>query len=224
MKKFLIIQAAILVCAVVFGVAGKVSFYDTGISGIQSLEDAYNFSTPVYVKAIFTEDNQAIFDSPDETLNQKAQSSYVLVVHSTGKVKQDFFTMSLRVEVEKVIKGDQSMSGTTIDIYSLGFAYVPDMAAGPTFYGECNFMKPEDEYLVFLDDLGINKYIDVPGYRFGDGFFSCLNLTRDSEEYLDTTAPIQFGELKSMEYFAGSQKVLQQINLIKHKIIEKYKM
>ena len=222
MKKFLIIQAAILVCAVVFGVAGKASFYDTGISGIQSLEVAYNFSTPVYVKAIFTDENQTLFDSVDETLNQKGQSSYVLVVHSTGKVNQEFFTLSQRVEVEKVIKGDQSMSGTTIDIYSLGFAYVPDMASGPTFYGECNLMKPGDEYLVFLDDMSINKYMDVPSYRFGDGNFGCLNLTRDSEEYLDATTPIQFGELKSMEYFADSQKVLQQINLIKHKIIEKY--
>lgn len=222
MKKFILIQAAILTCSVIFGAFGKMSFHDSGISGIQSYKDAANFATPIYVNSLFTEADQDALNSSDEIVAQKGQTSCILVVKSTGAVSQNYFFLSQQVVVGKTIKGDQAMTGTTINIYSRGFANIPDMSDGPTFYGECNLMKPGDEYLVFVDDMGIDSYVDVPGYWFGDGFFSCLNLTRNSNDYIEEASPTLFRNLNNLEYFANSQEIIHQINQIKSRIIAKY--
>lgn len=222
MKKFLLIQTALFALTIVIGIMCRSTFTNSGLSDIKTANDALKLTCYIQGGNYSEESIQDYYDIEAQVKNSD-NASTILVVKSTDNITQHFWIMAQRVVVKDVIRGDANLTGSMIDIYSRGFANSVDFGQGPTYYGQNNLMFAENEYLVFLGPMKGAKYLEIPSYEFAESSLPCLNLSKDTNSYLTVTDKmITFGDVKDVEFFTASQKMLAQINLIKDEIIARY--
>jgi len=163
-----------------------------------------------------------IFSEYDYELSPYAIPSIVVVGKPTGQISQCYMSFSQEITVEKVISGTGIEAGECYNIYqSYGFNINEN---NKIIYSEIlNIMNPDSSYLIFLEPSELNGKASKNTYYYSDYFMPYLNLSSDySEPITKNIEDLKFSDLKESEFFAGSQRILDQIYVIKKKIIKKY--
>lgn len=224
MKRWIIFQLLLLAAVVCVGQIGKSTFTDSGAASLTSIDEALLLDSGI--DYIFTSKDLDSFKSYEEQyVTDVDQASLVVLATPTGNLSQRHFSLGQEIKIDRVIKGNTQLKDTvTAYVFSQdGFVVADELHSGLTYYSIKNLMKPNHQYLVFINPLEINNYLKEPGYSLVSSFFNYLDLTSNASTI--TNIPLdklRFSDLKDNEFYSNSQEVLEQLLNIKKQIITKY--
>lgn len=222
MKKWFTYQLLIIFIVLIFGQICKANFIDHGVYKMKTIEDGYSLECGV----------DYILDKKDLDSFLKYQNLYIepldkypiaVVGKPTGNIQQAIGSFGQEIIVEKVIKGTGIEEKSRYYIYnSYGFNVNSDNKL--VYYDIMNVMNTDSYYLIFMNASELNPLTSVDSYTSMGYFFTYLNISIDrSFPVKGDLNSIKYADLKDSEFFARSQEIIDQIHIIKHKIIEKYK-
>lgn len=152
-------------------------------------------------------------------------ANIILKVRAEGKVKHMFKLNKQLVTIEEVYKGENINKGNKIYITSFNWRFFFDnMFANMGFV---NLLEKDKEYLVFIDEkvMSLDKR-DNNTYRLIDTIVSPVFNLEDREhtivEVNGEDFYVPYTEVSKNEFFVSSQKTLDELHNLKHKLIEKY--
>lgn len=231
MKKWALIQVIVVLFVLLYGQICKANFKDMGVSTLQTVEDTYNLKN-CGLEFCFgdnpnTDDKESDLYTnlcmyQNDYIMDCERASIVAIGKATGNIKNYSQSFAQEVKITDVLKG------TAIEINSNYFIYSNENFTlnknGQIMYtGLKNIMKKQNEYLLFLEPSELNSIADENFYYLKGGFFSYLNISKNSELLMPNPINMtQYSELKDTEFFCTSKRILDKLNFIKGKIIEKY--
>lgn len=230
MKKWLMIQCAAVLITALLGQIGRSQFLDCGLMDIKSPEDAY--ANDFGINFIFG-DNSAMGDTEDdlyhnlvvyekEYIDDMDLAPVIVIGHATGNIVNYKDSLGQEIAVDRIVKGENLIETDRFFVYSVE-CFELNKDGGIVYSGLKNIMNTEDTYLIFLEPSELNEYTKEKTFILSGVFFNYLNLSRSSTHPI--TVPIEqirASDLKDMEFFAGSQRMVDQLNDIKSRIISKY--
>lgn len=222
--KYILVISTIAV--LILGQICKLSFKDCGISKIKSYSDIVKLNCNVeYIFGEDKEDEETIYNSlkqyENDYISGVQQSDVIIVGVATGKYNQQAGSFCQEVKVVSVIKGDSVSNNELINIYGLDGFEIRDRNK-PFYTNSLNIMSENSRYLIFLNNIEVNKYRNEKNSFLLEGSYFCyLNLDKSSDYPIAIEKEhVKFNALKEYEYFTTSDRILKQIQIIKEKIIE----
>lgn len=227
MKRWTIGMITAILITLVFGQVSKANFKDCGIASIINDESIYELNAGMdYIFGNTQENEEFIYNSlteyEDDYVNDQDEASIIVIGTATGNYSQSAFSFGQEIKVKRVIIGTDVMTNDIIYVYNTD-GFKADDSGRPVYTNIQNIMFENSEYLIFLDPLELNEYTEEHVYSLVGSYFSYISLSKRN------TCPIklpletlQFNELKDFEYFASSERILEQIVIVKQKIIDKY--
>lgn len=231
MKKWALLQILAVLLVLIYGQICKANFKDMGISMLQTVEDTYNLkncglefcfgdnpNTGDKEEDLYT--NLCMYEN--DYITDSENASIVAIGEPTGNIRNYSQSFAQEVKITEVLKG------TAIEINSNYFIYSNENFTlnenGQIMYtGLKNIMKKQNQYLLFLEPSELNGITDKDFYYLKGGFFSYLNISKNSELLMPNPIDMtQYNQLKNAEFFCTSKRILDKLNFIKGKIIENY--
>jgi hypothetical protein len=226
MKQWIFSLSFITVCVLVFGLICKANFKDCGISNIKTYKDIYSLNCGInYIFGCTKDDEIESYDSFLKYENNYVKSldkaPIVVIGKPTGNLANNLLSFCQEITIESIIKGDDLQQGKKYFIYNVdGFILNPNNQ--PIYDGIQNIMNKTSSYLIFLEPSELNKYTKDT-YRLYGSYFSYLNISNGKSYPIKTPLEdLKFNDLKDIEFFASSQRILDQIYKIKQRILDKY--
>lgn len=131
-------------------------------------------------------------------------------------------SLGQEIYIEKVLKRTDITEGNYYYIYGAE-NFVIDTDGKTIYTGLKNLMKTDDFYLIFLEASILNEFSQSHSYSLNCSFFSYLNLEKNSTYFISKPlAEVKYLDLLDAEFYVGSERILDQMNYIKSKIIEKF--
>ena len=232
-KKYIAVFLVLVIVAGTIGMIGKRHISDCGIISAETIQDinelqctlsATNRKAEVkYYKKMLGEDREEF----REELDKIDASDNIAIVVPTGKVKLHRMDVVQEVEVQEVKKGDANLVGKRIMLEHLGagFYFSHPKETIPCCGSVQNIMQEDTKYLCFFNNMPLNQKFNVQQYHIvGTLMFCYLNLEHTNKTRLlsEQEEEYRFGDLADVEFFCSKQEVLDALNILKERIIEKY--
>ena len=151
-------------------------------------------------------------------------SNMIIRAKSFGEIDFRFKRNNQLIEVLEVYKGDELEVGDEIWVTASSWGlFFDDMTANLTFV---NVMKPDQEYLIFLDEkvetmddeevvYSIPSFIIPPIFSYSDHDNKILNVSENNRY-------VPYKEVKDNEFFVSSKEALEGILSLKDEMLELY--
>ncbi len=227
MKRWIIAQVLIVFAVLVFGQFCKANFVDHGLYKMKTIDNAYSLECGIeYILGNDDSDEIRSFNNFVENQNMYIESmqNYPIVVigKPTGNIEQAVRSFGQEIYVEKVLRGSGIEEKSNCYIYnSYGFNINNENKL--VYCDWANVMNPESYYLIFMEASELNNLTSKDSY-LSIGYFSYLNISKDRFVPINgDTDTLKFWDLRDNEFFASSQRIIDQVQIIKHKIVKKYK-
>lgn len=231
MKHVALVSIILVLLALSIGLIFKLGFKDNKIISIQSIDDIVGLNCNI--NQIFSdEDEFGVFqdDYISKIADELDKASSILIVRPTGYIRQYNYTSLQQVEVIEVIRGSASagdiieLTGTGVfSVYDQKYAAMDYDNDNPIYSGFVNCMMNRHEYLVFVEDLSLNKISNVKKYWVESPFFTVLDLTSDYS--IPVNKPVnelKYNDFAESEFFCQSEKMLNRLLEIKYYILNRY--
>ena len=217
----------------VIGMIGKRHISDCGIMSAETIQDINELQCSLSVinrkeevklyKKMLEEDSEEFM----EELDGLDESDNIAIVIPTGKIKLYRNDVIQEVEVLEVKKGDTRLTGKTIMLEDLGAGFqLDEKETIPSCSSVQNIMQENTKYLCFFNNMPLNQKNNLEQYHITGTslMFACLNLEHTNKTRLlsEQEEEYRFGDLADVEFFCSKQEVLDALNILKERIIEKY--
>lgn len=227
MKKIFLTSVITIMVGLCIAICFKYNCTNRGIIDIHTIADIQVLNCNV--TQMFTEEDVDLFIADAENYFRALPENIdIYIVSPTNNITQNDFTMIQEVKIDKVIRGESAQSEniqivTTGGIYDQVYSYQKYTNDRPLFSGMINILLPDNQYLVFLDQLGINRYTAEKRYYLARPLFSTYNITSNYsipiDEPVNTVAYNDFG---NSEYLCDTQNTLDQLLAFKKNILDQY--
>ena len=154
-------------------------------------------------------------------INELEQAPMIAIAKATGKLNLTRGSYGQEIIIEKVIREESDISqGDTAWIYQ---SFGLEEMEGKVLFRNClNIMRPEIEYLVFLQASPLNLYQKENVYTLMHHALGYVRLDGVETKPLPMFGIKDFVELIDYEFFAVSEKVTTELNEARKTILEKY--
>jgi|GEM_PF-2473178 len=241
MKKWLSYQLLIIIIVFVMGQICKANFIDHGLYKMKTIEDGYLLKCGVeYI--LEKKDLDGFIDYQNSYIESSEEYPIVVIGKPTGNIEQALRSFGQEIIVEKILKGTGIEKENKYFVYKeYGFNITSgnELSLSDTMnvinifnenngnrlvYGDTtNVMNPDCYYLIFLKPSDLNPLTSIDSYMCLN-YFPYLNISRDrSFPINEDLYSIKYADLKDSEFFASNQEIIDQVHIIKHKIVSKYK-
>lgn len=230
MKKWIGIQIIVILLVAFVGQICKVQFPDRGLMELSNIDDTYKIECGI---EYYFGDNELTDDTEKELyenfltyeedyVKDSDLAPIVIIGRATGGITNYTNSLGQEIFVEKVLKGTGISEGNYYYVYG-SENFLIDANGNTVYTGLKNPMKPNDSYLIFLEASILNELSQSHTYSLKGSFFSYLNLEKNGTYLIsDPLTEVKYLDLMDTEFFVGSVRVLNQMNHIKSKIIEKF--
>ncbi|MCM1237436.1 MAG: hypothetical protein NC489_45805 [Ruminococcus flavefaciens] len=157
------------------------------------------------------------------------KSKYILLVTCQSKIEFYFSCGSQKVSVESVIKGDTSLSkGDVIDILTLNATFIPDYVQfGSLNFGFLNQLKPNNQYIIFLDEcVSLDNKDTIFLYNIDylmKPYFSVDEINASPiESELSDGYFAKYGNINNNDVFMMSSDSINKWNEFRKEVIDTY--
>ena len=174
----------------------------------------------------FYDELRSLIDEEGGILNTYMNDSkYILKVSPVSEAEFDFQTYSSDVKIEKIFRSEGDLEvGDTIKISIENFTFYADDKT--MSLGFANFMKPDNEYLVFLHDKLETEIYDYPVYRT-EGFsiapiFNYKDLDNviiEEGKVIGNGTYCYYNDVKDNEFFVVSKDLEEEFRNFKYRVI-----
>ncbi len=231
MKRWMIFQILAVVVTATIGQLCKMQFTDAGLLDLRNIDDTYAMNCGLSFiygdNPAMEETEEALYNNlvtyEDDYVNETESAPIVIIAHATGNIKNYNSSLGQEIIVDDIIKGDGMEINKSYYIYSVD-CFEMNEKGEITYIGLKNLMNQKDSYLAFLEPSVLNGITSEKNFTYsGTFFFNYLNIDNDSKDFIKK--PIEdtsYNDIREMEFFAGSERMLNQLNRIKHEIINKY--
>lgn len=221
------VSIIVFVVGCCMGMLFKHNCVNRGIMDIHTRADALALNCNI--NQMFTEEDVDFFIADAEkSFVGLPGGTEIYVVQPVDSIAQHNFTLLQEVEIVRVLEGACQENGV-IQIVSMGgfydqkYRYHEYTNENPLFFGMNNILLPENQYLVFLTPLEINKYTETKWYRPAFSLFSTFNLTSDDSIPIDRAVnTIGYNEFGDSEYFCDTPDTLEHLLTFKHSVLKQY--
>ncbi|MDR1131249.1 MAG: hypothetical protein LBL15_02390 [Oscillospiraceae bacterium] len=230
MKRIIVLSVSFLLIAAVIGLYSNATFKDGGVISISNIEDIRLLNCNI--TQIFDEDDTfGVFKNAyaEQRLAELNAMDFILVVKPANHIREYNFTLTQRVQIAEVIKGDAAV-GEFAELVSSGGVYdqkyraIEYFNSRPVYSGFINLLLPDNEYLVFVNALETNELTDLKRYRIESPFFCVLNLTSDYSRPVDKPVnALTYNDFDESEFFCQSDKIRDRILEVKRHILQEIK-
>lgn len=139
----------------------------------------------------------------------------IICAVATGNIKQKTTSFGQEVLVEKVYKGASELEGEKIMVYTAdGFVKAK---RGWNYMGIKNPMKKNQAYVIFMNEKENNVW------TLAEGTFNYLCIEKDQKRTVNWSKQTKMEEYRDVEFFVTSERLMEQMLTIKHKILEEIK-
>ena len=215
MLKRRIVTGLLLVCMLVgAAVLTKLSLHDSGTVSVSMVEDMEKI--PFVFLGVFDNDWK---DVGERIFQEASAADNVLVVRPTGRTELNYYAVLQEVEVKQTIRSKEALPEKIWIEMDNGFFYSPENYGNTLVnWSFQNIMYSDWEYLVFL-----NEYDYAPDIYYNKLFAGAVRVSEDLEyQVIDTRQVYTYGELKSCEFFADSEEMLDILYGIKEELLSSY--
>lgn len=172
-------------------------------------------------------DNEIYPDMEKEMLVNLQEAPIILRVKADGNIKYSFKTIKQHVIVEEIYNGENIQVNDSLYIMGENGMFVfPEMYINMGFV---NFLKKDQEYLVFLDRKLIspeqeddNTYLLAQGDSYILPVFNYNSTDNVTEEPQGEDLYVPYKSVKNNEFFAKNEKTLSDFLNLKQQLVEKY--
>lgn len=209
-----------LVLAIGVGIYFRVTVKDCGLAKVKHVDDIKPGMVTT-LEYVIANDGHFGEDGIQNAINELEEAPVIAVAKATGNLNLTRGTYGQEIMIEKVIRGENEISqGDTAWIYQY---YGLEEMEGKILFRNClNIMRPETEYLVFLQSSPLNPYQKEQVYTLMNGTFGYVRLDGVETKQLQMFEKVDFVELIDYEFFAVSEKVTTELNEARKIILEKY--
>lgn len=227
MKIWLWCVSIMVLIALLVGQIYKLNFKDSGLLSLKNVSDAYEVNSRLnYIIGADKADEERIYKSltkdEDEYISNSEKAPIVILGKPTGNFQQNSSSFGQEIMVEKVIKGSDIIENNTYFIFKHnGF----DIRAEdrPVYTDTKNVMNADSTYLLFLEASELNDYGREKSYLLTGGYFDYLNISSSKSTPINLSlGDVQFKDMKENEFFSSSERILNQMEVIKQRLIEKW--
>ena len=221
MKRWIIGQVIIIIMVALIGQICRFNFSNCGIAGLKTVEDTLLLDCGVtYIFENGMYKNMKMYE--DDYVNDMDQASIIVIGEPTGEIIQDGERFGQEIIVKQILNDSGISEKDRFYVYNVdGFEMIDGKAM---YYGGRSLMSKDSLYLIFLDTIPYDSVLPKKGYDLSGGFFSYLRLSNSiSEPILGQSGQINYNDIYQYEYFAESQKILDQIYEIKNRIIDRFR-
>lgn len=228
MKKVWILSIVTILLGLCIDMVFRYHCIDRGIMDIHTIEDIRRLDCNV--NQMFTKDNvDGFIASGKKWFSQSHEGVDIYIVRPANRLDQYSDTMLQEVEIVQVIQGTGEESDT-IKIVTVGGIYDQIYHPRddfdndrPLFRGMRNLLFSDNQYLVFLEPLTLNKYTKMKQYRFADSLFGSFNITSDYSTPIDKQVyTIAYNDFGDSEFLCDTPETLEKLLEFKHSILEEY--
>lgn len=229
MKKFVIVQCAIILIALAVGMSNRLTFKDAGIMDVRDTKDLDMLDCNI--SEMFTDDMYDEWSSSDfqsERIELCRNAKNVVIVEPLDEIKCYGMNMVQKVQVRECIRGNIE-EDSVIWINKSGG---PSRESVPHEYDNdapvyiLNFsdvMRTDGEYIAMLNsEQTISEYMDIPIYNGADSIFTYFAINNKNVPVEKNIEDIKLSELKNCDIFAQSEKTLECIEQIKRSVLAEY--
>lgn len=224
-KIFIIISSAVIVIGLSVGIYCARSFTDCSLSSVTSINDLSKYDIKNdYIMGKDDEDRMCKHYSEEFQLyiDDYKDTPIVAIVKSTEKFRQFTNSYMQEIDVIKVMKGEEYIKkDTKVSLFEYGgFKY----SDGCLIYQNCiNIMKPDSEYLIFLEPSDLNKYKGKNSYSlYKSSCFSYICLERGSEMEVYNPKNTNIYNYIKLTQNTTSKKIAESIAYAEDKIIAEF--
>lgn len=214
-----------IVLLTIFGLCARRQFPDSKLASIQNLEDLNNLK---FSFISVQKDDDATYERSEQqnAVEQNLSYAYAFTAEPTGAYRTSGTDGLQEVTVLQVLRGNTALEGQNvwIDEAVPGFEW-----SDWNIYidGVTNFMQPGETYLIACNPYGKTTLPEVPecsAYYETDCYYGYLNLTRSqgSQKVFQENQTYTMQDLKTTEFIAGSEAVLNARQETKEKILQNY--
>ena len=229
MKRFVIVQCAIILTALIIGMCNRLSFKDAGIMDVRNVQDLDRLDCNI--SEMLTDDMYDEWSSDDfqnERIELCKNAENVIIVEPLDELRCYGMNMLQKVQVKECIKGNIEKDS----IIWINKSGGPSRESVPHEYDNdalvyiLNFsdvMRTDMEYIAMLNsEQTIAEYLDIPIYNGTDSIFTYFAINNTNIPVEKDIEDIKLSELKNCDIFAQSQKTLDCIEQIKHEVLTEY--
>ena len=179
MKRFVIVQCAIILTALIIGMCNRLSFKDAGIMDVRNVQDLDKLDCNI--SEMFTDDMYDEWSSDDfqnERIELCKNAENVIIVEPLDELRCYGMNMLQKVQVKECIKGNIEKDS----IIWINKSGGPSRESVPHEYDNdalvyiLNFsdvMRTDMEYIAMLNsEQTIAEYLDIPIYNGTDSIFT----------------------------------------------------
>lgn len=230
MKRWILLQFLTVILVAAFGLICRAQFSDIGLLDIKSLEDV---SALDYGISFIFGDNPMIGDTEEDLYNNLItyENDYIkdmdlapiiVVGHATGNIVNYRDSLGQEIVVDRIIRGHNITERESYYVYCVD-CFELNQNGRIVYSGLKNLMNTKDNYLIFLEPSALNNCTEKKVFTLCGAFFNYLNLSEYSRNPIMVPIDEVTGsDLKDVEFFAGSQRMVDELNFIKSKIICNY--
>ena len=214
-----VVMGILLVFAIGVGIYFRATVKDCGLVKVKHVDDI----KPGMVTLEYAIEKDGHFgeDGIQNGINELEQAPMIAIAKATGKLNLTRGSYGQEIIIEKVIREESDISqGDTAWIYQ---SFGLEEMEGKVLFRNClNIMRPEIEYLVFLQASPLNPYQKEQVYTLMNDTFGYVCLDGVETKNLSMYEKVDFVELNEYEFFAVSEKVTTELNEARKTILEKY--
>lgn len=214
-----VVMGLLLLLAIGVGIYFRVTVKDCGLAKVNHVDDIK--AGMVTLEYAIAKDEYFGENGIQNAISELEQAPVIAIAKATGDLNLTRGTYGQEIVIEEVIRGEKEISsGDTAWIYQY---YGLEEVEGKVLFRNClNIMKPEEEYLVFLQASPLNSYQKEQVYMLMNHILGYVRLDGMETKSLAMFEKVDFIELKDYEFFAVSEKVTVELNEARKTTLEKY--
>lgn len=157
----------------------------------------------------------------DDIISAIKEIPFVVVASAMDQLEHNSVTIGQKILIENVLQGDSEQVGKTVMFYQ----YSPFRIESGKISCESNSMllQPGRKYLLFLKPSDLNKIWKKEIYYSDAVFFPFLTLDREIP-LLEKKENYRFNELNGIEFLSDSERIIEQANKLRKKILDYYSL
>lgn len=218
-----ILAALLVLTALIFGIQFRLTVPNCGVADISKIQDIKpNTVTLYYAWEDSTEETDMFsFGTADDKYGV-ASADIIAVVTPTGNIQQSETSLGQEFVVKDLLLGDDFISvGEKAFVYQLFGLQAKDGKI--EFTHTLNFMKPENDYLIFMNYSPLNEVQKTPAYLLTSEYLGYVRIGGEPTKTLDKDyKKYDFTELSDYEFFSASEQTTEVLNALRAEMLEKY--
>lgn len=161
------------------------------------------------------------FNQQDDTISILQEIPLVVIASPVDQLEHNSVTIGQKILIEKVLQGDEGQTGKTVMFYQHSPFRI--QAGKINCDGVDMLLEPKRKYVLFLKPSDLNGRWKKNIYYSDPIFFSFLTLDREIP-VLEKKESYRFNELNGIEFLSDSERIIEQANKLRRKILEYYSL